>query len=157
MRVQDIMTTSPEVCRPEDTLAEAVAQLWNVDCGVLPVVDHAGHLAGIVTDRDICIALGTRNERASEVRVRTVMRTALEVCNPEDDVVSALARMGNRRVRRLPVVDDERRLLGIVSLSDAALAAGSGRQAVRPGAVLDALRSVCARHLLVPVGKAAGD
>jgi CBS domain-containing protein len=121
---QHIMTVSSEVCRPDDNLAQAVSQLWSVDCGVLPVVDHAGCLAGIVTDRDICIALGTRSERASEVQVRTVMRTSVATCNPGEDVISALARMGDHQVRRLTVVDDERRLLGIVSLGDAALAAG---------------------------------
>lgn len=150
MRVQDIMTVSPEVCRPDDNLAQAVSQLWNVDCGVLPVVDPAGRLAGILTDRDICIALGTRNERASDVRVRTVMRP-VEACTADEDVITALARMAERQVRRLPVVDDQRRLLGIVSLSDAARATGSGPHAVRPGAVLETLRSVCRHALPVPI------
>lgn len=154
MKVQDIMTVSPEACRPEDNLAQAVAQLWNLDCGVLPVVDHAGRVAGILTDRDICIALGTRNQRASEVRVLSVMRTSVETCGPDDDVITALARMADRQVRRLPVVDDEHRLLGIVSLSDAACATGSGSQAVRPGAVVETLRSVCRHALPVPVAVA---
>jgi len=157
MRVQDIMTVSPEVCRPEDNLAEAVSQLWSADCGVLPIVDHAGRLAGIVTDRDICIALGTRNERPSAVPVRSVMRSSVETCGPGDDVIAALARMAEHQVRRLPVVDDERRLLGILSLSDAALATGSGPQAVRPGAVLDTLRSVSRHALPVPVVAGARD
>lgn len=151
MKVHDIMTVAPEVCRPDDNLAQAVSQLWNVDCGVLPVVDHTGRLAGIVTDRDICIALGTRNQRASEVRVNTVMRTSVETCAPDNDVIVALGRMSGRQVRRLPVVDDEHRLLGIVSLSDAAGAAGSGPNAVRPGAILETLRNVSKHALPVPV------
>jgi len=151
MRVQAIMTVSPDVCRPDDNLAEAVAQLWSVDCGVLPVVDHAGRLAGIITDRDICIAVGTRNARPSDVRVRTVMCSSVETTSPDEDVITALARMADRQVRRLPVVDDERRLLGLVSLGDAALASGSGPHAVRPGAVLETLRRVCRHALPVPV------
>ncbi len=157
MRVQDIMTVSPEVCRPDDNLAEAVSQLWSADCGVLPVVDHAGRLAGILTDRDVCIALGTRNERASAVSVETVMRSSVETCGPGEDVISALARMADRQVRRLPVVDDERRLLGILSLSDAALATGSGPHALRAGAVLETLRSVSRHALPVAVGAGVGD
>ena len=156
MKVQDLMTVSPEACRPDDNLAEAASQLWKADCGVLPVVDRTGRLAGIVTDRDICIALGTSNARASDATVGSVMCTTVEVCEPDDDVLTALARLGERRVRRLPVVDTEHRLLGIVSLSDVALAAGAGRNAVRPTAVLDALRSICAHPLPVPIVKAAG-
>jgi CBS domain-containing protein len=152
MKVQDIMTVSPEACRPEDNLAEAVSQLWRANCGALPVVDRSGRLAGILTDRDICIALGTRNARASEVPVGSVMRTSVETCSAEDDVLSALATMGNRRVRRLPVIDGEHRLLGILSLSDAAVAAGAGRNAVRPAAVLDALKTVSAHQLPVHAG-----
>ena len=150
MKVQDIMTVSPEVCRPEDNLAEAVSQLWRANCGALPVVDHSGRLAGILTDRDICIALGTRNARASEVPVRSVMRTSVETCSAADDVLAALARMGNCRVRRLPVIDGEHRLLGILSLSDAAVASGAGRNAARPSAVLDAFKAVSAHQLPVP-------
>jgi CBS domain-containing protein len=149
------MTVSPEACRPDDNLAEAVSQLWNADCGVLPVVDHAGRLAGILTDRDICIAVGTQNARASEIAVRSIMRTAVETCDPMDDVLTALNKMGDRRVRRLPVVDNEHRLLGIVSLSDAALAIGAGRNAVRPAAVLETFRSICAHPLPVAVGEPA--
>lgn len=145
MQVQEVMTVSPETCRPDDNLAQAVAQMWKVDAGVLPVLDHGGRLAGIVTDRDICVALGTRNTRASETRVAGVMSNSVATCFPTDDVQHALALMSERRVRRLPVVDAEHRLLGILSLSDVAHAAGAN--AVRPGAVLDAFRTICAHPL----------
>jgi CBS domain-containing protein len=151
MKVTDIMTASPEACRPDDNLATAVELLWKADCGVLPVVDHSGRVAGILTDRDICIALGTRNVRASNVRVASVMRTNVQTCQPTDDVLTALSRMTDWRVRRLPAVDAAGRLVGIVSLNDAVLAAGAGRNAVRPGAVLDAFKAVCAHPLPVPV------
>jgi CBS domain-containing protein len=150
MKVQDVMTAAPDACRPDDNLSEAVSLLWNADCGVLPVTDHSGHVAGIVTDRDICIALGTRNQRAAEVRVESVMRTNVHTCQPTEDVLTALARMGERRVRRLPVVDTGGRLVGILSLNDAVLAVGGGN-GVRPAAVLDAFKAVCAHRLPVPV------
>jgi CBS domain-containing protein len=155
MKVNDIMTASPEACRPDDNLAAAVELLWKADCGVLPVVDHSGRVAGILTDRDICIALGTRNVRASNARVASVMRTTVQTCHPGDDVLTALSLMTDRRVRRLPVVDDAGRLVGLVSLNDAVLAAGAGRNAVRPGAVLDAFKAVCAHPLPVPMRVAA--
>ena len=60
MKVRDIMTTAPETCGRKTNLASVAAHLWRADCGVLPVIDQDRELVGIVTDRDICIALGTR-------------------------------------------------------------------------------------------------
>jgi CBS domain-containing protein len=154
MKVRDIMTPSPEVCRPDDNLAEAVALLWSANCGVLPVTDHAGRVAGILTDRDICIALGTRNARPDSVRVSSVMRATVLTCQPDEDILTALARMAEARVRRLPVVDMGDRLVGILSLNDAVLAAGPG-QGVRPAAVIDTFKAVCAHDLPVEA-QAAG-
>lgn len=155
MKVKDIMTAAPEACRPDDNLAEAVELLWSANCGVLPVTDHSGRVAGILTDRDICIALGTRNARAADVRVESVMRTSVHTCCPTEDVLSALGRMSDRRVRRLPVVDATDRLVGILSLNDAVLSAGTGQHAVRPAAVLDTFKSICAHNL--PVATAGPD
>jgi CBS domain-containing protein len=150
MNVSEVMTAAPEACRPDDNLSEAVALLWNADCGALPVTDHAGHVAGILTDRDICIALGTRNIRASEADVSSVMQTNVHTCQPTEDVLSVLARMGERRVRRMPVVDTVGRLVGVLSINDVVLAAGA-RNGVRPAAVLDALKGIFAHPLPVPV------
>jgi CBS domain-containing protein len=150
MKVNEIMTTAPEAGRPGDNLARAVELLWAADCGVLPIVDDTGRVAGILTDRDICIALGTRNARASDVPIASVMRPTVYTCEPGDDVLAALALMSDRRVRRLPVVEGGR-LVGVVSLSDAVLAMGTGRNAVRPGAVFDTFKSVCAHRLPVVV------
>ena len=147
MKVKDIMTAAPEACRPDDNLAEAVELLWKANCGVLPVTDHSGRVAGILTDRDICIALGTRNARASDVRVESIMRTTVQTCQPTEDVLTALGRMSDRRVRRLPVVDAADRLVGVLSLNDAVLSAGPGQNAVRPAALLDAFKSICAHDL----------
>jgi CBS domain-containing protein len=155
VRVKDIMTPSPETCRPDDNLATAVALLWKADCGVLPVTDHANRIAGIITDRDICVALGTRDERASRVRVESVMRTNVQTCGPDEEVLTALGRMTDRHVRRLPVVDEANRLVGILSLNDAVLAAGPGRDAVRAAAVLDTFKAVCAHQLPVPLAQTA--
>jgi hypothetical protein len=83
------------------------------------------------------------------------MRTSVHTCRPSDDVLTALSPMTGRRVRRLPVVDDAGRLVGIVSLNDAVLPAGAGRNAVRPGAVLDAFKAVCAHPIPVPMSEPA--
>jgi CBS domain-containing protein len=154
MKVSEAMTAAAEACRPDDNLSEAVSLLWNADCGVLPVTDHAGHVAGILTDRDICIALGTRNVRAADLDVASVMRTNVYTCQPTEDVLAVLARMGERRVRRLPVVDTAGRLIGVLSMNDLVLAAGGG-SGVRPAAVLDAFKAICAHPVPVPAAKPA--
>ena len=82
MKVKEIMTIAPEAGRPEDNLARAVELLWEADCGVLPIVDDTGRVAGILTDRDICIALGTRNARASDVLIASVMRPVCTRVSP---------------------------------------------------------------------------
>ena len=95
--------------------------------------------------RDTYIALGTRNTRAAHLRVGAVATTTVSTCAPGDDVETALATMKQARVRRLPVVDAEGRLLGIVSINDIVLAAGR-RKPVRNEDVVDALQAICAPH-----------
>src|SRR5207249_11540387 len=73
MRVGDFMTSPAVFCRPEANLAAVAALMWDKDCGALPVVSEDGKVTGMITDRDICVALGTRNKRASEVTVRDVI------------------------------------------------------------------------------------
>src|SRR5687768_3774609 len=118
MKIQDIMTASPETCGRTTNLAAAVERLWSADCGVLPVVGNDGTLVGIITDRDICIALGTRNRPASTILVDSVMTRGVDTCREDEDVAVALGRMKERHVRRLPVLDDRGRLVGILSLND---------------------------------------
>ena len=154
MKVKDIMTAAPETCRPNDNLAEAVELLWSANCGVLPVTDHSGRVSGILTDRDICIALGTRNLRAADIPVESVMATSVQTCQPTEDVLAALGRMSDCRVRRLPVVDAANHLVGILSINDAVLSVGAGQHAVRPAAVLDAFKSICAHDLPVATAQA---
>ena len=151
MKIRDIMTTSPETCGRTTNLAAAVERLWSADCGVLPVVDRDGSLVGIITDRDICIALGTRNRPASGILVDNVMTSDVETCRDDEDVAVALGRMQERRVRRLPVLDDRGTLVGVLSLNDIILATGSGAKAIKPAAVLQTFKAICAHDLPVPV------
>lgn len=126
MTVEDVMTTPVVTCRPETNLAEAIALMRDHNCGVLPVVAETGELAGIVTDRDICIALGTRNLCSSEICVRDVTKDFTLICRSSDDIHTALQRMRNGKVRRLPVVKGKALLEGIVSMDDVVLKAKHG-------------------------------
>ena len=143
MKVQDVMKAQPRTCTPETTVAEAAHLMWDADCGVLPVVDD-GELVGVVTDRDMYIALATQNERAAVLRVGAVATTDVVTCQPEDDVQVALATMQRARVRRLPVVGRARTLMGILSLNDIIRVLGSD-STLRDADVVNTLKAICAR------------
>ena len=121
MKVRDIMTDKPKYCGPDTNLAAATELMWTNDCGALPVVED-GKLTGIVTDRDVCVAVGTRNCRPSETTVKEVATRAVQTCTPDDDVHTAMAIMRRAKVRRLPVIEDGK-LAGILTLNDIILAA----------------------------------
>ena len=149
MKIRNIMTTNPRTCSSDTNLAAAAALMLDGDCGILPVVDQEGKLAGVATDRDMYIALATRDKRASQVTVGEVARKTVVTCGPEDDVHAALAKMRQHRIRRLPVEGFGGTLLGIVSMNDILLAAGPD-QGVRTDKVVDTFQAICAHHHPAP-------
>jgi CBS domain-containing protein len=149
MRVQDVMTKTVASCRSDANLAEATALMWEYNCGLLPVVNEQGNVTGVITDRDICVALGTRDQRACEIRVSDVAYRAAVLCDADDDVRSALKTMAQERVRRLPVVDHKGALVGILSLDDVTLRARHHDDTDRPPVsfedVMNTLRAIYKR------------
>ena len=148
MKVKDIMTTDLKTCTPDTTVAEAAQLMWDGDCGFLPVVDD-GVLVGVVTDRDMYIALATQNARASHLRVGAVASTKLATCAPEDAVLNTLATMKQARVRRLPVVGFGGTVIGILSMNDILRAAAMGK-GVSNDDVVETLQAICSHHHPVP-------
>jgi CBS domain-containing protein len=143
MKVKEIMTAQPKTASRNTTLAAAAQLLWGADCGILPVVD-GGKLVGVVTDRDMYIALATRNKPASQLTVGDVATGKVWACGPDDDVHVALDTMAMQRVRRVPVTQDGA-LVGIISMNDLVLAAGADK-AVRNDEVVGTLKAICAHH-----------
>jgi len=148
MKIKDIMTTEVRTCTPGTSLAAVAALMLDGDCGVLPVVDDK-KLVGIVTDRDMYIALATRNTLASQLTVGDVARKPVWTCGPDDDVHAALATMKKHRVRRLPVEGFGGAVLGIVSMNDIVLAAGA-KKPIRNDEVVDTFQEICAHHHPTP-------
>lgn len=122
MRVREIMRREARSCHPWTSLAEAGRTMAEVGCGVLPVVDLEQQVVGMVTDRDICLALTGHDRRASEVTVHDAMHGNVFTCEAGDDIGDALAVMAACQVRRLAVLDEAGRLDGILSLDDVAVA-----------------------------------
>jgi CBS domain-containing protein len=116
---------------------DVAKQLWGSSC-----LEDAGRVIGIVTDRDLFIALGTRNQRAGEVPVGEIMNRDLSYCTPEDDVRDALHTMAKRQSHRLPVVSKEGSLTGILSIDDVAVRADPGLWSE----TFSALKTICSRR-----------
>lgn len=159
MRVLDCMMGTPYYCRPEDNLGSATELMWTANCGFLPVLAAEGKISGVITDRDICIALGTRGLSSGNVTVGEVMSKHVFFCAPEDDVHLALGTMREGHVRRLPVIAKNGTLVGVISMDDVLLRAEAG-SVVKAGEVsaqevVEAFRAINARQLPQVIAKQA--
>lgn len=143
MFVRNLMKRKVACCSPGENLAQAAARMWERCCGALPVVDEDGRVIGILTDRDICIALGTRNLYASDVKVEDVKPPGVHTVAPDDEDLQALEIMAAENVRRLPVVDHGA-LVGVLSIDDLIRASAPypGPDEVSEAAALYALREI---------------
>ena len=117
-------------------------------CGALPVVDQGDRVVGIVTDRDVALALGAADVEPSEMHIHRVMTTPARTCRVTDTVHQALHTMQETRICRLPVVNDADRLVGLISIADIVLAAqnvraGVGRVSYEQA--MAALHDICSR------------
>jgi len=149
MKVEQIMSASPLSCGPDTTLPDVAMLMWEGDCGFMPVIDRSNHVVGVVTDRDICLATGTRKRPPSQICVRDLMDGDVACCHPTDDVRDALALMSKRGVRRLPVVSRDGVLLGVLSIDDVVTESGTrGSDDVSARQLLDTLKAVCVHHQL---------
>lgn len=118
--LRTLMTTQVNTCSPGDSLHRAAQVLWETNCGSVPVVDAGGTLLGMLTDRDICMASFTQSRPLSAIQVESAMSRFVHTCAPTQTILDALETMSSKQVRRVPVVSDERRLLGIVCFADIA-------------------------------------
>lgn len=117
--VKDIMTRHVETSTPNAPLSDACRIMWQHDCGAVPVVDPtSGQLCGIVTDRDAAMASYLRHRPLNEIPIGVAMSADPCTCRDTDDVSKVHDSMGERQVRRMPVLDDAGRLVGVVSLND---------------------------------------
>jgi CBS domain-containing protein len=124
MKVYEVMTIEVGFCLLEDNLTKAAEIMWEKDCGVVPVVDAENRVVGVITDRDICIAAASRSLKTSEIKTSEMNFRPVIVCVMEDDVKDVLRRMRKYKVKRLCVTNDNKELLGVISLTDILLKAG---------------------------------
>jgi CBS domain-containing protein len=141
------MTTNAVSCRRETNLAALGALMWEHDCGLIPVVDGREAVTGVITDRDICIALSTRDRQPSKITAGEITTMPAFVCSPDDDIQTALITMSQERLHRLPVVNNQQGLVGILSINDVLLHAEKalGRKSgISYDDVVQTLQAICA-------------
>jgi len=158
MKVQDVMTSEVKTCCPETSLAAVATLMWEHDCGVCPVVDIENKVVGVITDRDIAIAVATKGRLASEISVGEVISGEVFAAMPDDDVHTALKLMRHEKVRRLPVTNREGRLQGILTLNDIILRAeeekGRRHPALSYEDAISTIKAIC-EHRPAPYAAAA--
>jgi CBS domain-containing protein len=118
MKVGNCMTRNVQVANLEQSIREVAQIMGRLDAGVMPVGDH-DRLVGMITDRDIAIR-GVALGKGPDTKVRDVMSPEVKYCFDDEDVEQVLENMGDLQVRRLPVLNRDKRLVGIISLSDLA-------------------------------------
>ena len=118
MKVKEAMTRDVQVANPDETVQQAARMMASLDAGVLPVGDK-DRLVGMITDRDIAIR-GVAEGKGPNAKVREVMTEEVKYCFDDQDIEEVTRNMGDIQVRRLPVVNRDKRLVGILSLCDIA-------------------------------------
>jgi CBS domain-containing protein len=147
MKVKEIMTPNAKAIWLTESLADAAELMWKNDCGVLPVIKDGRKVIGMITDRDICMAVAIKDSKPSGVSIEEVMTGHVYSVNPEDNLDQALELMQEHKVRRLPVVNAEGELEGILSMNDVVLHAtasdGAATDTTGYGNVVKTLQAIC--------------
>jgi CBS domain-containing protein len=126
MKAKHIMTRDPAVCSVESTLADVARTMWDEDVGFLPVVDQRGDLVGTITDRDACMAAYTQGKPLSAISVQLAMAKTVVSCREDDDLDAVHVILRRCHIRRLPVLDVDGRMVGVLSIGDLAAQAVDG-------------------------------
>src|SRR5688500_12752187 len=116
MRISDVMTREVATVRPDQTAREAATFMLNADAGSMPVTE-GDRLVGMITDRDIAVR-GVAKGHGPDTPIRDIMTSGIICARMDDDVEDVAVKMSEAQVRRLPVIDEDDRLCGIVSLGD---------------------------------------
>ena len=148
MKIRDLMTKQVASVRATDSTAVAARLMWDGDCGAVPVLDGEGRAIAMLTDRDICMAALMRDRAPSAIPVSDAMSRTLQSCGPDDAVSTAERMMRVHQIRRIPILDRDRRPIGMLSLADSARATdkkkGRAPKEVAPAEIAGTLAEICA-------------
>jgi CBS domain-containing protein len=159
MKVKEVMTPDAKAIWITQSLADAAKTMWENDCGILPIIKDGGKVVGMISDRDICMATAIRDRNPSSISVEEVMNATVYAAEADEDIEQALQTMREHKIRRLPVLNLEGELKGIVSMNDIVLKAKE-RNGKKPqiayADVVKTYQAIC-EHPLPMVQAAAAD
>jgi CBS domain-containing protein len=150
MKVRDLMSHPVHSCSSKDTADRAANLMWEHDVGSIPVIDSEAGLLGVVTDRDLAMAVHLQNRHLSEIPVTAVMGPQPFVCSPEDSIGRAEQIMSAHQVHRLPVVEDGL-VVGMLSTNDLVRAASAGWRQYKSAGIVQTLAAIAAPRKAVIV------
>ena len=122
-KCNEVMTKNPVCCLPNDMVAKVAKSMKSKNVGSIPVIDNekTRKLVGIVTDRDLALKIVAKELDAKSTKVEAVMTRKVVTCSAEDDLQKALDAMSEHQLRRIPVVDNDNKILGIIAQADVAM------------------------------------
>jgi CBS-domain-containing membrane protein len=127
MQAADLTQREILTCSERDCLDHVAGMMWKYDIGCLPVVNDHGQLIGMITDRDVAMAAYHQGAPLRSITVSSVMTREVVTCREHDAVLDVELAMRQRQVRRVPVVDDQGKLIGMITINDIARAAHEGK------------------------------
>jgi CBS domain-containing protein len=137
MKIEQLMSRPVKSCRSEDTVNHAARVMWEADVGCVPVVDVDDRVVGMITDRDVAMAAYTQGRLLGEIALDSVMAKQVLTCKAKESISIVEERMRQHQLRRLPVIDEAGRLIGIVSINDIAIEAAQEKNARKRDVPLD--------------------
>jgi len=156
MKVKEVMAPNAKAIWLTESLTDAARMMWENDCGVLPIIKDGRKVVGMITDRDICMAMAMRNQSPSAISVEEVMSGQVYSVTPEDNIDQALQAMQEHRIRRLPVVNVAGELEGMLSMNDVVLKAAddAAEDGIAFTEVVKTYQAIC-EHPLPAAARAA--
>jgi len=121
-KCNEVMTKNPVCCRPDDMVAKVAQLMQSENIGSIPVIENeqTQKLVGIVTDRDLALKIVAKGHDAKSTKVEAVMTHQIVTCRAEDDLQKALEAMAEHQLRRIPIVDNDNKIVGIIAQADVA-------------------------------------
>lgn len=145
MRVQDLMSHPAITCHVNDELNVPAKLMWEHDCGAIAVVDDDGKIAGMITDRDICMAAYTQGRSLDQILVNAVMAKHVIAAHADEKLAEVERLMAENQVHRIPIVDDDGKPVGLLSLNDLAIESVQPHTQMKnaPSKIAHTLAAIC--------------
>lgn len=146
MKVKELMNKTVHKVHFDQSLQDAAQLMWEEDCGWVPVIDRDGKVEATITDRDIAMAAYLNGSRLADISLQEAQSKSLVTCAQSADISSVEKTMQSHQLRRLPVVDRNGKLVGVIALNDIAIAYKAGKKGVDAKGLSDTLAAICSHQ-----------